>query len=268
MSITFLPRPNKLTYWASQNIRLAMALIILIEIVKFGIGFYLGKNALPIISSNSASIFVLIIAISSFVFQSFFSEKAQSISRKAAFPYVFKGNLILFISSFLLSSIVGNQWTRIENPTDKAAVFATLTVEHRNDINVDSLLQAVEEEQRLSISQKPTKEEVSSNDDLKRLGYFLLFVLATLLTYFGLILACSIACSGYGVLAVLVLLLDVGIFSGGIYFLLKVFRKGKIKKWKEMSKPERKKEWRRYLKTLLFTVGALATFILLANILG
>jgi O-antigen/teichoic acid export membrane protein len=81
-------------------------------------------------------------------------------------------------------------------------------------------------------------------------------------------MACSLACSGYGVVAILVLLLGQGVLGSGIYFFLKIFRKGFIKKWKQLDIKEKKKERKRYWLTLLISSLAFWLFILLGNLLG
>ena len=89
-----------------------------------------------------------------------------------------------------------------------------------------------------------------------------------MLTYFIAVMACSLACSGYGVVAILVILLGQGVLGSGVYFFLKMFRKGFIKKWKELDAKEKKKERKRYWLTLLISSLAFWLFILLGNMLG
>jgi hypothetical protein len=242
-------------------------LIVIIELVKFGIGFYLGKNALPVFSTNSLSIIVLLISVSVFVAQNYFKEKLTTATHKTAFGITLKGNLLIFATSFLLSILVGNQWGRFSNPTTNANISAKLVEEKPVKINIDSLLSVVKKEQFAKQIQT-TEPEEKENDGLQRLGYFALFLASLLLTYFAGILACLLACSGYGVIAVMALLLGIGILGGGVYFLLKVFRNGGIKKWREMDKSERKKERKRYFFSILIALGVLVSFLITANLLG
>lgn len=267
-------QPTKLTYWATKNIVPAICLIVLIEFAKFGIGFHIGKNAFVAFSANSLSMAVILIAASIFVSQNHYKgQTATAGNSKQLFNINFRGNLVLFTATFLLSIIAGNQWKRIENPALNADVFATLTEKSTNTINGDSLLNTLQQEQQLKngklFSKKQnTKSQEGKDDDLKRLGYLGLFILAMALSFLGLFLACSLACGSYGFLAALVFLLDLGIFGSGIYFLLKVFKKGNIKQWRTMDKAERKEEVKRYWKTVLISIGALAAFVLIANLLG
>lgn len=266
MESIFQFRPNKLTFWASRNVPFAIALIVGIELVKFSIGFYLGKNAFPVFSADSLSIIALLTVVTVFVTQNYFKEKIATAKQKATFGLVSKGNLVVFTASFLLSFVSGNQWSRIENPTANADVFAVLKVERKTEINVDSLIKAVEEEQKLSTTHQA--KEPRTDDGMLRLGYFALFALAMILTYFGLFLACSLACSGLGFLAAIVFILDLGIFSGGIYFLLKVFRQGQMKPWREMDKTARKKEGKRFRNAMLIVLGVIVALIAISNVGG
>jgi hypothetical protein len=110
---------------------------------------------------------------------------------------------------------------------------------------------------------KDTQER--KNDTGRRIGYFALFILGVVLAYVGAALACALACSGVGLGAVLVVLLSIGVLAGGFYFLGKGVDK-ETKRYKDMTRNERKREGRRYLWTLLGTAGALALWILIASI--
>ncbi|MDP5121085.1 MAG: hypothetical protein NWQ46_05790, partial [Spirosomaceae bacterium] len=144
--------------------------------------------------------------------------------------------------------------------------FAVLKVERKNEINVVSLIKAVDEEQK--VAAKQLTKEPRTDDGMLRLGYFALFVLAMVATYFGLFLACSLACSSFGFWAAIVFILDLGIFSGGIYFLLKVFRQGQMKPWREMDKTARKKEGKHFRNAVLIVLGAIVLLIALSNVGG
>ncbi len=261
-------QPTKLTHWAAKNVIAAVCLIVIIETLKFLIGFYIGKNAFPIFSVESLRMATLLIVVTVFVAQNFFKEKLRDASRKTSFNLIARGNLVLFTTSLFLSLIAGNQWARLHNPAENPAIFAALTVEKKTIINSDSVLTAIQQEQQL-LSQENTQVNASTqtkgSDGLQRLGYFALFVVAMILTLLGLYLACGLACGGYGIFAALVFLLDIGIFGGGIYFLLKVFKKGQIKRWREMDKTERKKEGKRYLLTTLVAVAVAALWFLISS---
>jgi uncharacterized membrane-anchored protein len=253
MHLTPQVRPNQLTHWAARNVPFAVTVIVLLELAKFGIGFYLGKNAFPILGSSSLTMLSLMVGSTAFVTQRYFSQRITT--------------------SLLLSILVGNQWSQIHNPTIKSDVSATLIEDPKKEINADSLFKVIEQEQRTEQAElqpqvKTESHQKKSSDGLQRLGYFGLFALAMLLTFIGLYAFCALACSGYGVIAAVAMLINIGVFGGGIYFLLKVFKNGRIKRWREMDKPRRKKEWKRYLLTTLISLGTVIGFVLIANLLG
>jgi uncharacterized membrane-anchored protein len=273
MHLTPQVRPNQLTHWAARNVPFAVTVIVLLELAKFGIGFYLGKNAFPILGSSSLTMLSLMVGSTAFVTQRYFSQRINTSPKSGKFALQFKGNLILLTTSLLLSILVGNQWSQIHNPTIKSDVSATLIEDPKKEINADSLFKVIEQEQRTEQAElqpqvKTESHQKKSSDGLQRLGYFGLFALAMLLTFIGLYAFCALACSGYGVIAAVAMLINIGVFGGGIYFLLKVFKNGRIKRWREMDKPRRKKEWKRYLLTTLISLGTVIGFVLIANLLG
>jgi hypothetical protein len=272
MHLTPQIRPNQLTHWAAQNVPFAVTIIVLLELAKFGIGFYLGKNAFPILGSSSLTMLSLMVGSTAFITQKYFSQRIHTSAKSGKFTLQFKGNLILLTTSLLLSILIGNQWSQIHNPTIESDVSATLIEDTKKEINTDSLLRVIEQEQRteqakLQPQVKAESHQEKSSDRLQRLGYFGLFALAMLLTFIGLYASCALACSGYGIIAAIAMLVNIGVFGAGIYFLLKAFKSGRIRRWREMNKPERKKEWKRYLFTTLISLGTVIGFILIANLL-
>lgn len=167
------------------------------------------------------------------------------------------------MSSFLLSVLSGNHFKNLGYSVNNQ-LFSYAGV----SIKADSVQQPqaltvfekyikqkhnLNKKQRLSLQQIT---ENSTNDTGKRVAYVMLFMLSLILTYFGLYLSCSLACGGYGVLAILAFLLTIGIFSGGIYLLMKSFRKV-IKPINEMTHEEKKKERKRF-----FTIWGIVTAVI------
>ncbi len=253
----------KISHWASKNIVLSVGLIILFQFSQIFLGIKIGRGLFQSISSNE--LFILCILIFSLIFtlQKRFSVLYKHLPKIQRYRPMLRYNLLIFLSSFVLSLAFGAHLNSLENPTRNIQLSAT---EHH--IKVDStahvLIQQALEKQKTeaSIDTKDTK------DTGKRVTYFLLFLLSLVLTYVIAVMACSLACSGYGVVAILVLLLAQGVLGSGIYFLLKIFRKGIIKKWKELDIKEKKKERKRYWLTLLIGGLAFWLFMLLGNMLG
>lgn len=264
-------KPNRLTHWASRNVVLAAVIITFLEFIKFAIGFYLGKNALPTLPSIAINLVAFSLAMAAYIAHNYFTEKIKAASINLAYQNSVKGNFILFSVTFLLSVLAGIQSNRLNNPTKSADLFATeYSEENHTTFDGDSLLNAVKSEKDFSHSSELKSKEVQDEktDSKRKVGYFFLFLLSMGLTVVAFGLACGLGCSGYGVLAAVAFLLDLGIFGSGIYYLLKAFRKGRIKKWREMDKDEQRKEFGRYLKTILITIGAFGVFVLLANLLN
>lgn len=261
--------------WASKNVKLAVTLIVLIEGLKFGIGYYLGKNAFPLLPKIIIEIAVLSVAVFIYIVQKNDGEAAYQLSKAERLSQLQKRNTYVFLSTFLLSMLVGNYQQNLQNPSFDAKLRASEQYSQQQ-INADSLFNSVEKKQNLGIqkiSKKQsdsvqTTDEEPKTDGLRRLGYFLLFVLGIVLSYYIIVWACSLSCSGYAVYAILLSLGGLGVFGAAFYFLLKIFRKGHIKKWREMSKSERRKEWKRYGLTTLVSSLAIVGYLLIMNLLN
>ena len=260
-----------ISIWASKNQKLAIAFIIIIELLKGLMGAIIGNDFLPIFSNVTIELSVLLIVfIISFV-QINYRHQAPELSKVACHKLRIKSTAIVFLSSFLLAILLGNHFKDIGYSINNQLVsYAGVTI--KTDIVRQQETSTVFEKvikqnqtihKKRQLFSKQTTEN-STNDTGKRVGYVLLFMLSLVLSYFGVALSCSIACSGYGVFAILLLLLTVGIFSGGIYFLIKSFRKV-IKPSKQMTNAEKKKELKRFLSIFGVVVAAIALIIIAGN---
>lgn len=253
----------KISHWASKNIVLSVGLIVFFQFLQIFLGIKIGRGIFQSISSYELTIICILIFSLIFTLQKRFSVLFKNLPKIQRYRPMLRYNVFIFLSSFVLSLAFGAHLNSLENPTKNIQLSAT---EHLN--NVDSttnvLIQQALEKQKVeaSIPSETTK------DTGKRVVYFVLFLLSLVLTYVIAVMACSLACSGYGVVAILVLLLAQGVLGSGIYFLLKIFRKGIIKKWKELDIKEKKKERKRYWLTLLISGLAFWLFMLLGNMLG
>jgi MFS family permease len=260
-----------ISIWASKNQNLAIAFIIIIELLKGLMGFAIGNDFLPILSNATIELSVLaIVFIISFV-QINYRHYAPELTKEKYYKFRIKSTAIIFLSSFLLAILLGNHFKNVGYLVSNQLIsYAGVT------IKTDS----VQQQEGLTIFEKTIKKnqsnhkkhqlfskqstENSTNDTGKRIGYVLLFMLSLILSYFGLALSCSIACSGYGVLAILAILLTLGIFSGGIYFLIKSFRKT-IKPSKEMTHEEKKKERKKFFAIWGIVTAIAALLIIISN---
>ncbi len=246
----------KLSHWASKNFLIARFLIFFTETSRLFIAYFLGQGIGRKLDLNELSI--TIIGLISIVFVIYVRSKRQDYN----YRQILIRNTIIASIAFCLSFLLGNVFNP-DSENNRQVIYAGETITVKNSNLIDSL--ASSQPQKFD---KLLKKQNDKIDTGRRVGYFFLFLLSLILTYFSLILFCSLACSGYGFFAVLALLLSHGIFSGGIYFLLKIFRKGYIKKYKELSKAERKKEWALYVKILLVFVSLAALYVIIQSIRG
>ena len=253
----------KISKWASKNIVVRVGLIILFQFLQIFLGIKIGCGWFPSISSDELTIVCILIFSLIFTLQKRFSDLYNNLHKIEKYGPMLRYNVLVFLSTFVLSLAFGAHLNSLENPARNIQLSAT---EHHNklDSTTHVLIQKALEKQKVNAA----IQTETTKDTGKRVVYFLLFLLSLILTYFIAVMACSLACSGYGVVAILVLLLGQGVLGSGIYFFLKIFRKGFIKKWKQLDIKEKKKERKRYWLTLLISSLAFWLFILLGNLLG
>jgi MFS family permease len=173
----------------------------------------------------------------------------------------------VFLCTFLLSILVGNYFKRVDYRIDSQwNSYAGVTTK-KDSVNVAESLSFFEKviQQKHNFETNTQKlSKTQTNDTGKRVGYVLLFMLSLILTYFGAVLSCSLACSSYGFFAILAFLLTLGILSGGFYFLIKSFRKT-IKTSKEMTHEEKKKERKKFFTIWGVVTAIIALLIVIAN---
>jgi hypothetical protein len=261
-----------ISIWASKNQKFAIAFIIIIELLKGFIGFAIGSDFLPTFSNATIELLVLLIVfVISFVHINY-QHQALELSKIAHHKFRIKSTEIIFLSSFLLAILLGNHFKNsgysINNQLISYAgvTIKTDSVQERETVTVFEKIirkhQTIHKKHQL-FSKQTTKN--STNDTGKRIGYVLLFMLSLVLTYLAAYLTCSLACGGYAFLTILALLLALGIFAGGLYFLMKAFRKT-IKPSKEMTHEEKKKERKRFFAILGIVIAAFV-LIVFSNVL-
>ncbi|MCP9754477.1 hypothetical protein EGI26_04780 [Lacihabitans sp. CCS-44] len=253
----------KLSKWASRNIVLSVGLIILFQFLQIVLGVKMGREFLQSISTYELGIVCLLLFSLVFTLQKRFGVVYKHLPKIQQYVPLLRYNSIIFLCTFMLSIALGGHLNTLENPSRSIQLSAT---EHSTklDSTLNAHIQQALEKQKTAVAD--TSE--TKKDTGKRILYLLLFLLSLVLTYFIAVMACSLACSGYGVVAILVILLGQGVLGSGVYFFLKMFRKGFIKKWKELDTKEKKKERKRYWLTLLISSLAFWLFILLGNMLG
>ena len=244
-----------LSHWASRHTPLAILLIIICEITNGFNGLTLGAawfDALPIAGLHAGIAVLLSLAV------------GIRLMARLGTGHFGLGRWCLFdafLSNFLLFGLLGGLMApRIHAQNASTAAWGSRRVEVRTDtLTRPDALRPVQSATAVS------DEARSNNQGGKRAGYVLLFVLGLFLTYFTTALACSIACSGYGFLAVVVLLVGFGFAAVGIYFLGRALDK-QLKNRSEMSPAERRRTGRRFWISWVFFIGLAAVSLLLSAI--
>lgn len=261
-----------ISIWASKNQKLAIACIIIIELLKGIMGVAIGNDFLPIFSNATIELSVLVIIFFISFVQINYRHKALDLSKEMSHQLRLKSTVTIFLSSFLLAILLGNHFKGLGYSIDNQLVSyagVTIKTDSVQQKETTTVFEKILKQNKKSHTKDQlfsnNKTENSSSNSSKRIGYILLFVLSLALTYVGVALSCSIACSGYGVLAILALLLTLGILSGGIYFLIKSFKKT-IKPSKEMTHDEKRKERRKFFAIWGIATAVLALWILLSNV--
>ena len=252
---------NVISIWASQNTKKAIILIIIIEFVKNSIGFDIGHNFLPTFSPAFIELAVLGIVFLITFLQINYKYQAPILSKEVHSQLRLRSTGIIFLSSLFLSILLGNHFKGLGysiNSVFIANAAVTMPADSVQNVTTEVIKEKKHSlKSKLRLFSKKTADGPYGN---KRIGYVLLFLLSLVLTYGGLVLSCSVLCSGYGVLSVLTLLVTVGVFSGGIYFLIKAFS-NPVKPLSTMTREEKKKERKKFF--ILWGVLSAAAGILL-----
>ncbi len=252
---------KSISKWASRNAKLGIVLIILFEVIRLSIGLILGIS-LPLIPKIGLELTILSISFILLLVWKY-HEIYQNVAQNS-YKFRLIGLSIFFLGSFILSILLGNSLQK----SSFSKVFAASEVKHEvKAISLDSL-KSIQQEEFNSNSKKLRKSQFFNQkinerpSSSKIAGFIGLFLLSLILTYFLIFAACSLACGGYGVLAILVFLISVGTFSGGFYFLGRAFTK-KYKPYKQMDKVERKREWKKWGIVYAIVTALIATLLFL-----
>ncbi len=246
----------QISKWASRNVKFAQLMLFFTTTSSTIMAAFLGSK-LPIKFDHNEITILIIIGVSLV-----YSIERYGKSFIQNFKSVRQLGAIVSFCTYMMAFLIGNTFnTSFNNGTTKSALAVEIKTQHPNLL----------EETKGKIATKKAKKvnkELKSDTGLK-LAYVALFLLSIGLSILSIYLFCSLACAGYGFFAVLTLLLGHGVLSGGFYFLFKAFEKSPVKRFKEMTKSERKKEWAKYVKIVLILLGVyglIAFFQYLLNI--
>jgi hypothetical protein len=252
--------------WSTRHPSRAIAFIILMEITNVAIGITVGSALLK--ESSPWVLMGMLIAGIVLIknLKRYANIRLVDLTSRARFMFQKHAFFGLFCLNILIYTAAGGMLGHmVAHPEGTTEVYGSLssvseTVSSKSSSDSKRSFREKMRQQTLLRAAKPP-----AGDPIRRFAYFALFLLSFVLAYIGAVLSCSLLCSGYGVAAVLLLLITIGVLAGGFYF----FGRGvapQIKPYKDMTRDERRREGRRYLRTLAGTVLALGIFIVIAGL--
>ena len=220
-----------LSYWASRHIWQARLIIILIGIFRGTVGVLFGFMFLKNMHAMEMNVAACVLFSLIFGIEALFHRRKLTLLDAPDKLYTFRVRClsILYTCNFLLFMLVGNAVYRFEPTEEKATVTSLYSiVSYKNDPSVILDKKGVTLRKRLFSFEKMRakwQQKLSSDEDsfseleLTIVGFLLLLLFFPL---FGL--ACSTACGGNEILAVIILFGAIGSLIGGFYFLTKAAR--------------------------------------------
>ncbi len=262
----FLSDMKAISIWASQNQKTAILLIIIFEVLKCSIGFDIGHHFLPVFSSGVIELSVLSLVILSTIVQTSYQHQTDTLNKEAHRKFRLTCTGIIMASSLCLSILLGNHLKGLGYQVRSIyAANAAERVTAAENKKSGAPVKVTERKTRKGfvsrlLSKKTASEDPKSNS---RITYVLLFFLSLLLTIAGLILTCQLACGGYSLLAILAFLVSLGVLSGGLYFLIRAFKKD-LKPFQSLTQKEKKKEQLKFFVIWILLGAAIALIALLS----
>ena len=248
---------KNISQWASRHAPLAIALIILCEVVNGINGFVLGAAWF-----NTVSVAGLHVGVAALVSVAM-GVRLLTYRDKNDFHFRRWCLSAAFLSNFLLFGLLGGLTAPRPQPRDiPTSVWGSRRIESRSDtlVRTGPLRPAVS-------SVAATDARRPGKQGGKRTGFVLLFVLSLFLMFFTTGLACNIACSGYGFFAAIVFLLGLGFLAGGIYFLGRASER-EVKRLRDMAPDERRRAGRRFWLSWGLLTGLFTLLLLVSAAVG
>ncbi|GAB4042812.1 hypothetical protein [Spirosoma litoris] len=241
-----------LSYWASRHTRLAIFLIVLGEVVNGFTGVLLGATILDKIPLASLTVcMVLLIGMAIFI-QLYPLETSASTNYWTGRRWLF----VAFLSNFLLFNLLGGIWNHHIQTTQPT----TSVLGGRRIVVVGDSLSPADTGRRATHSEIKAIATDTAPKPPRGL-YVALGILGIVVTYFMAALACSIACSGSGFLALLTLYLGLGGLAGSVYYFSKLGQKP-LKRRRDMTAEERRRDSGHFWRPWAILIG-ITTVILL-----
>jgi hypothetical protein len=252
---------NPIAAFASRHQKVAAGLIILSEFCNVAIGLTIGSSLLPDQPGWYLSVLLIGLIFIRVQFRRYIDFRLSELVSRERFWFQKNSYSLLFLINFLAYIVAGGISGRaVIHPEPALSVSSENYNSYSETSKKDSLTKVSPSHPGSQTAISTPKEKTET-----KIGYVVLFLFSVLLFFLSSSLACNLACSNQGFLAVLVILLGLGVLAGGFYFLGRVFDK-RMKLFKEMTKAERRREGRRYGRTVLGTVLAVALFAIIPSL--
>src|SRR6218665_1963980 len=140
---------NVISIWASRNTKKAIAFIVIIEFAKSIIGFDIGHNFLPTLSSSFIELTVLgIVFLVTFV-QANYKYQAQTLGKEAHRQLRLRSTGIIFLSSLFLSVLMGNHFRGLGYSVNSVFIANAAVSMPADSVQTTSTTQIKEKKQTL-----------------------------------------------------------------------------------------------------------------------
>ncbi|KAA9346286.1 hypothetical protein [Larkinella humicola] len=255
---------NSLAFFASRHPKVAAGLIILSECTNAVLGLLLGSSLLADQPGWYLSFLLGGLVLVRFQFGRYIALRLPELVSRERFWFQKHSYAVLFLINFLAYGIAGGISGRtIIHPEPSVSVASERSSSFSVSSEKDTLAAVSSTQPTSQTAVSPSTEKPHTGT---KIAYVLLFLASIPLFILSSRLACSLACSNQGFAAVFVILLGLGVLAGGFYFLGRALDKT-MKPYKQMTASDRKREGRRFGRTLLGTVLGLLIFALLPSLL-
>lgn len=248
---------KSISFWAAKHPKIAITLIVMIEILNFLIGVMVGSEWGKTIPTGALFVIIAGVIMLRFLWNQYSLLETSTRAKAHRYRWEKQSLGVMFCLNLIAYCIAGSLLEHMST-TATATLHAS---QYTHSVASESSNQSKAKIPLLHFKQK------ESSSTGRRIGSFVLFVIGVALAYFGALLACNLACSSYGFWAVIVGLLSIGILAGGFYFLGRGLSKPFIP-FKDMTPEQRKRERRRYLRTLGGTALGIVLWLLLVSFNG
>ncbi|MBO0933016.1 hypothetical protein [Fibrella aquatilis] len=250
--------------WANRHRHLAILLLIGCEVANAVNGLLLGANILA--NSPGGLLLLLTLVLLGFgIWVRWWAENNPPRSY-AASRWQLAG---AFGSTYLLFVLLGGQWGQsVSHPTGGQGQAGLRSVAFGSSERVvagDTLIRPGAPTAGLSATGVVQADPAPASQAGTRFGYVMLLLLGLVLLFFSFGLACGLACSRQGFLALLALMGGLGAGAGGIFFAARS-KDRPIKRWRDMPSSDRKRVMRRFWRGILILFGIIGLYMLLGRI--